>query len=51
MNNEKIFKTVSRAGASNLVLGIVVLITGIAAGIIMIINGARLTKRKYEITF
>lgn len=47
---EKIYKTVSRAGAWNLALGIVVLVTGIAAGTMMVINGAKLIKQKYEIT-
>jgi hypothetical protein len=47
---EKIYKTVSRAGAWNLALGIVVLVTGIAAGTMMVISGAKLIKQKYEIT-
>lgn len=47
--NEKIYKTMSGAGASSLVLGIVVLVTGVAAGVMMIISGARLLKRKSEI--
>ena len=43
---EKVFKTIERAGVSSIVLGIIVLVTGIAAGVLTIINGARLLKRK-----
>ena len=48
--NEKVYKTMSHAGVSSLVLGIVMLTAGLAAGILMIINGAKLMKRKFEIT-
>ncbi len=48
--NEKVYNTVSHAGSSSLVLGILVLVTGVVSGTLMIINGARLLKRKYEIT-
>ena len=47
--NEKIYKTMSRTGAGNLAIGIVVLVTGIVAGTLTIINGVQLLKRKYEI--
>lgn len=47
--NEKIYKTMSRSGACSLVLGIVVLAAGTAAGILMIISGANLLKRKADI--
>lgn len=47
--NEKIYKTMSRTGAGTLALGIIVLVTGVASGILLIINGAKLIKDKYEI--
>lgn len=47
--NEKIYKTMSGSGACSLVLGIVILVTGISAGVMMIVNGARLLKRKSDI--
>lgn len=47
--NEKIYRTMSRTGAGTLALGIVVLVTGITSGILLIINGARLIKDKFEI--
>lgn len=50
MNNEKIYRAVSRGGVSSLTIGIVVLVTGIVSGVLLIINGAKLIKHKYEIT-
>ena len=47
--NEKIYKTMARSGAGSLALGIVVLVTGLVTGILMIVNGARLLRRKSEI--
>ena len=47
--NEKLYKTVSGAGAGNLALGIITLVTGIVKGILMIVNGARLLKGKSDI--
>lgn len=50
MNNEKLYRTMSQCGGGSLALGIVVLVTGIVSGTLMIINGARLLKQKYQIT-
>ena len=47
--NEKIYKTMASSGAGCLALGIVVLVTGLVTGILMIVNGARLLRRKSEI--
>lgn len=47
--NEKVYKTMARTGACSLAVGIVTLVIGIASGILMIIGGARLLKRKSEI--
>lgn len=47
--NEKVYKTMTGAGAGNIAVGIVVLVMGIVSGILMIVNGARLLKRKSEI--
>ena len=46
---EKIYKTMSSTGACSLTVGIIVLATGIVTGIMMIVNGARLLKKKSEI--
>ena len=47
--NEKIYKTMSSTGACSLAVGIIVLATGIVTGVMMIVNGARLLKKKSEI--
>ena len=39
---EKAYKTMQSAGVGSIVLGIIMIVTGVAAGIISIINGARL---------
>lgn len=47
--NEKIYKTMTRTGACSVAVGIVTLVAGVTAGILMIVSGARLLKRKSEI--
>lgn len=47
--SERVYKTMSRAGANSLVLGIILMVTGITAGIMMVVNGARLLNRKSDI--
>lgn len=49
--DEKIYKTMGSTGAANLVVGICIIAGGIAAGILLIINGARLLKNKSKIIF
>lgn len=44
--NEKIYKTMGNTGVANLAVGIVILVTGIVAGVLLIVNGARLLKCK-----
>lgn len=41
----------TRCGAGSIAVGIIVLVTGITTGILMLVSGARLLKRKSEITF
>lgn len=48
---ERVYKTMRNAGALNITVGIIVTVIGLAAGIISIVNGAVLLKRKSEITF
>ena len=48
---EKAYNTMQSAGVGSIVLGIIMIVTGVAAGIISIINGARLLKNKNQITF
>ena len=49
--NEKAYKTMTNTGAGSLVLGIIILVVGVTAGILSIVNGAVLLKNKKSITF
>lgn len=49
--NEKTYKTIAGVGAGNIVLGIIVIVTGVAAGVLMIVNGGRLLKEKSKVLF
>ncbi len=51
MENEKTYKTLSAVGGGTIALGIVVLLTGLTAGVLMIINGGRLLSAKKDLTF
>ncbi|MDD3173012.1 MAG: DUF5362 family protein [Herbinix sp.] len=48
---EKIYHTMKSVGVWNLVLGILMIITGIISGILLILNGAKLLKKKSELMF
>lgn len=48
---ENTYRTMSNAGIGNLVLGIVAICSGIAVGVLLIVNGARLIKAKSRLTF
>ncbi len=49
--NEKLFKSIKRSGSGALVAGIVILCVGIATGVLMIINGAKLLAAKADTLF
>lgn len=51
LSMERIYKTMRNAGALNIAVGVVITVIGLAVGIMSIINGAVLLKRKSEITF
>ena len=48
---EKIYKTMGRSGGWNIAIGVVVIVIGVAAGVINILNGAKLIKDKAGILF
>ena len=48
---EKVYKTLRNTGVLNIVIGSVILAAGVAVGVMAIISGAVLLKRKSEITF
>ena len=48
---EKAYLAMKNSGTGGIVLGIVILAVGLAAGILSIVNGAALLKNKKNITF
>lgn len=48
---EKAYKTMTTSGAIGLVVGVIMVVTGVAAGILSIVGGARLLKNRNVITF
>lgn len=46
---EKIFKTVAVTGVINLVLGVMVLVSGIVWGVLLLVSGSKLLKRKKDV--
>ena len=48
---ENLYKKLKSVGASNLVFGIIIILFGIGAGVVMLINGARLLAHKSENLF
>ena len=46
--DEKLYKKVKGIGASNLAFGIITLVFGITAGVMLIVNGARLLAHKSD---
>ena len=49
--DEKLYKKVKATGALNLVFGIIVMVTGIAAGVMLIVSGAKLLAHKSDNLF
>lgn len=49
--NEEAYKTMGRAGAANIAVGVIILVTGIVTGILSIVGGAVLLKNKSKILF
>ena len=45
---ENLYKKLKSVGASNLVFGILIILFGIGAGVMMIINGARLLAHRSD---
>lgn len=48
---EKVYKTMRNTGAGSIALGVIILVFGLIVGILSIVNGALLLKRKNDITF
>ena len=50
-NMEKAHRAKKKSGAGSIAVGIIVLVVGVTAGVISIINGAGLLRHKKEIIF
>ena len=48
---EKIYNTMRSVGVWNLVMGILLIVAGVVSGILLILNGAKLLKKKSELLF
>ena len=48
---EKIYHTMKSVGVWNLVLGILLIVASTVAGTLLILNGARLLKKKKDLLF
>ena len=51
MNMERVYTTMRNTGAGCIAIGVIIAVTGLTVGIISIVNGALLLKRKSEIEF
>lgn len=49
--DEKVYKTLNSTGKLNIIFGILTIAFGIGTGIVFIVNGARLLKRKSRMLF
>lgn len=48
---EKIYKVMGGSGALNIAVGVVIMVTGIAGGVLLIINGAKQLAHRNKILF
>lgn len=48
---EKVYKAMRNTGAANIAIGIIVIAVGVSAGIVSIITGVNLLKKKSQIMF
>ena len=48
---EKVYKTMKSVGAFNVVMGILMIVSGICFGVAVIVNGAKLLKHRSDLIF
>ena len=48
---EKVYKAMKSAGSWNLALGIILIVAGCVTGIMLIVSGAKLLKKKKDLLF
>lgn len=49
--NEKVYKTMKKVGAWNIVFGVILIVVGVTVGVMQIVHGGKLLKDKKEIMF
>lgn len=49
--NEKVYKTMKKVGAWNIVFGILLIAVGVTVGVMQLVNGGKLLKNKKDIMF
>ena len=50
-NMEKVYKTMKSVGAFNVVMGILMIVSGICFGVAVIVKGAKLLKHRSDLIF
>ena len=48
---EKVYKAMRNTGVSNIAIGIIMIVAGVSTGVIAIISGANLLKKKSHLSF
>ena len=48
---ERAYLAMKNSGAGNIAIGIILIVVGVAAGVLSIVSGANLLRHKREITF
>ena len=48
---EKIYKTMRNSGAASIAIGIIMIVAGVSTGVIAVVTGANLLKKKSEVSF
>lgn len=48
---EKVYRTMRNTGAASIAVGIIMIVAGLGTGIVAVVSGAVLLKRRSELTF
>lgn len=48
---ENVYRTMKSVGVGNIVLGIMIIVVGIAAGVFSIVGGAKLIRKRRDLMF
>ncbi len=48
---ERVYRTMRNTGAANIAIGIIMIIAGVSTGVVAIVSGANLLRKKAGLTF